>query len=194
MRNEPRIPERRAGDINPMMVTRMDIVDAPEIGLIVKVWHGEWTPGSAPDGESYRMGVSLDQAAAACERAGYTVRYYTADGAHQAQCLRGPITRMDFRLVAGQVKIQRWPYGWCASTRPISEDSIPEGEFENTLNELRNAGWTVHTWRGGARAWRGDPLPVRDAGVIRRMRDQAKTDLMNGHITGAYNMDLAYDF
>jgi hypothetical protein len=94
-----------------------------------------------------------------------------------------PIARMDFvRLPDGRWQVRRWKAGWLASTDPSYEEIKPSDWDARVawswLNEhgaqdhgdmdgwrIQRAGWFV-------RAWKGPLLPVRNAGQIKRRRDE----------------------
>lgn len=175
--------------------TRMDL-EAIYGGTAVKCWSGEWQEGDAPDYETFREGVSLDQALMALEDSGWTVHMFIdrKTGIHSGRALRGEIIRVDFRMLGQELVIQSFPYGWQAWTKPICESRWPADQLEAQIQMYREKGWTVRTWPSGARAWKGEVLPVRDAGTIIRMRER----IIQGTRTGLYsnnekNFDFAFD-
>lgn len=61
---------------------------------------------------------------------------------------------------------------------------------------LRDQGYTVHCWAGGARAWKGDPWPIRRGVQIRKCREQVESDIRCGRLPrdgGLLGRDMAYD-
>lgn len=111
------------------------------------------------------------------------------------------VTRIDFIQVEGAVIINKFVVT-DRNLGPDPMDRIVEStqnrgfDLEGALTWCSSHGWTVHTWPGGARAWKGQPYRVRDARTIQRKRSELRQRLMHGHTdgtTGEYAYDLAYD-
>ena len=128
-----------------------------------------------------------------------------------------PVTRIDFHYVnqtlppaAPRYGWQVFKYldGWTASTpaamvesdpplKPTPEHPEPRPfDLDEALARLEAAGWTVHRWQGGARAWKGPALPVRTREQIRSMRRRFTAELIRtaGHPHLTTFADLAYDY
>jgi hypothetical protein len=73
------------------------------------------------------------------------------------------ITRVDLFEVPTGILVRQYEDGW-RTTNTANEAHINYG---STLAEMvawfEEHGWTVRTWPGGARAFKGSPRPVRDA-------------------------------
>jgi len=66
------------------------------------------------------------------------------------------------------------------------------------LKIVESIGWTVRQWDNGARAFKGEPFPIRSATQIIKIRDRLTAEAVrNGgtHPRGLdlKNLDLAYD-
>lgn len=174
--------------------TRMDLT--PQYGgVAVQCWSGHWQEGDPCDREAFRDGVSLDQALMALEDAGWTVHMFIdrKTGIRTGRALRGDITRVDMRVIGRELVVTFFPYGWQAWTKPISEERWGAEQLEEQVREHELRGWTVHTWKNGARAWKGDPLPVRDAGSILRLRARVEADFRRGETSNERQFNLAFD-
>ena len=150
-------------------------------GVLVKAWYAGWQPNTPANRSGRLPGTSIFAELKQLEARGYSCTQFDND---HAQALKGPITRIDFVKIGAGVVVKKYPFGWTAHTNPISVKSEgPEFDFEFALNWCRENGWTVHTWPDGARAWKGEVLPVRTVQAILRLRRQ------NPH----EQADLAYD-
>lgn len=104
------------------------------------------------------------------------------------------ITRIDFALTGAESVIVNKIDDLSAAGRAIVVESNPKpaSEFEKMVKWCEENGWTVRRFLPlGARAWKGEPRPVRDSSSIRRKRD----DLTRYPIPGlnVVALDLAYD-
>jgi hypothetical protein len=113
-------------------------------------------------------------------------------------------TRIDFLLVnVAELPPIRWGYmvrffarGWDYFTEPYRTEIDPPMRMEDgseqpfdleaTLARLEQAGWAVRQWRAGeagvsARAWRGEPQPVRTREQIVAMRRRQVARLIESH-------------
>ena len=173
------------------VVTRIDLESSGE-HVLVEQWYEGWVATSPCD--IYRQETGLiSSLLAQYERQGYTV--WMCD-ARTGRALRGQITRMDFvKLSDGAWEIRKWPYGWSARTHPISIDDKPDGfDLEAALAWSEQHGWLVRRWPDGARAWKGELQPVRDAFAIRAMRRQVDNNIIANHIDPRRAFNLAFDF
>jgi hypothetical protein len=101
-------------------------------------------------------------------------------------------------------RVVKFAEGWTAHTPPVDVRINPtlrtvDGEepfdIERALGLLERAGWQVRRWRGGARAWKGEMLPVRDRAAILRMRARAERELEALNPDGLpWRADFALDF
>lgn len=148
------------------MITRVDL-EAVGSTIFRKNWEAGWIEGDAPASTETFEGATVFSLLRSLELNGFTVEMHDDD---HGRALRGQITRIDFSVVGPQVVVRKWPYGWTASTRPISTETKTGFDLENALDWCLKNGWTVYRYEGGARAWLGQALPVRDAASIRRLR------------------------
>lgn len=101
-------------------------------------------------------------------------------------------------------RVLKFAEGWTATTPPVEAEIEPairtaEGEqpfdIELALTLLEQGGWRIRRWPNGARAWKGEILPVRGRGAILRMRERANQALLNGDGDGLpWRADFALDY
>lgn len=175
-------------------ITRIDL---EQVGQHVsqKIWRAGWREGDSPWKEEWIQDISVFYALSPLEREGFTVEMVDAD---HGRALRGKITRLDFIFVHvhdGRWQVERYPYGWTAKTKPIkTEIKDLDFDIEIALGWCRAHGWTVHKWPGGARAWLGEVLPVRDRTTILRMRRVVEEEFRRGHPVEQFQYDLSLDY
>lgn len=123
------------------------------------------------------------------------------------------ITRIDFLGFNEKVhtgrdrfvwRVTKFADGWTAYTPAIDIQidppiHTPDGEqpfdIEVALALLAGAGWKIRRWPNGARAWKGEMLPVRDRAAIQRLRAKASTALMNQESCSVdWRADFALDY
>lgn len=107
---------------------------------------------------------------------GWSIRRFK-DG--NGDAIVGPIARVDFHLMDGKNYIVSvYPQGWTASTLPMRKYTKLIEDLPAELRNLETMGFTVFTWdfhnRVGARAFRGEPMPVRSKSRIERIRYSIK--------------------
>ena len=170
-------------------ITRIDLEVTGE-GIQRKIWYQGWREGDAPatvdtlDDPLFQILLEMDK----------TEHFsVTQFGSNRAQCLRGQITRMDFMQLPAGVNVRKFPYGWTASTRPMTDETKMDFDLDGALTWCKDHGYTVRNFPGGARAFLGIPLPIRDRSTILKMRRQIEQRLTP---TGdnAQFYDLAFDF
>lgn len=174
--------------------TRMEIQQGND-GLVVSLWQEGWVEGDPPNTTVFKRNVIMFDALKAAETAGWNVQVFR-DG--NARCLRGEITRIDFMKLGDKFRVDSWPYGWTASTRPIRSEMMTVQQVQELVKSISEQGWAFHSWleldwRAGARAWKDKPQPVRDEYAIMRLRKQLKAELERGHCNLGYDRDLAMD-
>jgi len=103
------------------------------------------------------------------------------------------ITRVDVIENPGGLLVRKYVEGWQASTPALSVSTNAEWTLDQAVEWLKEHDYTVRTGPGGARAWLGNPLPVRSRGQILRLRDELlkfkpREDLQ------VCALDLAYDY
>lgn len=178
-------------DANPNNpVTRIDIEKAGT-GMLVRYWREGWNEDcpTPPDydeiveGEIYRLMMKYEDQGFTCEM---------CDSNH-GRALRGKITRIDFVKLPDGWHIKKWPYGWTAKTQPMSDKVVPDAE--DAIKWCEDNGWNVRRWPEGARAFKGEPKPVRDTNGIWAMRHRVEKDLARGNV-GSNKMffDFAFDW
>ena len=166
----------------PKPVTRVDLEAIGDGITRVSCWREGWADGSAPDvsetveGTIIRLLMSYEDAGFTCEMA----------SANLGRALRGKTTRVDLELVLGQWRYRKYPYGWTAKTRPISEESKTAEQVAEIVAWCEANGWTVFKRDGQIRAWRGEAKPTHDARTIRSMRRRANQDHRDFFVDFAY--------
>lgn len=146
-------------------ITRIDLERAG-LGIAIYEWRAGWkTDGSsAPDIMDYVNDKSMDALLHEFEQQGFTVWISKSRRGH---ALRGEITRIDFK----DGEIHKFPFGWTAYTPPLQRRQASADEIATAIQWCKSHGWTVFEWPGGARAWKGKPMPVYDTSTIQRIRN-----------------------
>jgi hypothetical protein len=173
-------------------------IDLEKIGanlIEVRQWYAGWRDdGSTPaDIDEVVEGQTIPGLLAGYEKQGYTCEM--CDKAH-GRALRGAITRVDIVRLPDGWHYRKFPFGWSAKTRPLSDEIKTEAEIHEILEWCELKRWTVRRWPDGARAFRGEPKPVRDRAAILSMRRRASQELYLQHQTGTNKVfyDFAFDF
>jgi hypothetical protein len=170
-------------------ITRIDF-ERTGTDVIVSKWIGKWAEGSAASMYDYLPAASIDRLLFECEKQGFTVEMMDND---HGRALRGEITRIDILIVAGKWTVRKFPYGWTAKTRPITEKELSEDQAQIAIAWCKEHGWAVREFPGGARAWKGEVKPVRDTATITRVRRQIEENFRRGEIDNRRQFDLAFD-
>ncbi len=180
------------------MFTRIDLEQNGRYGVIVKSWEKGWQEGDPPAKTEYLENTTVFQVLSQIDKDGsYTVEMCDEN---TGRALCGEITRIDFSQEGEKWTVKKFPYGWTAKTRPLSIESKPaDFDLEAAFAWLQEHGWTTRRYPGGARAWKGQILPVRDDNAIRRMRGQTNRAFWAGQIGDGEagsrrNYDFAFDF
>jgi hypothetical protein len=175
-------------------VTRIDLETTPGSEgkmVMVEQWYEGWTATSPCELYDQHPGP-IASLLGQYERQGYAV--WMCDSTH-GRALRGEITRMDFIQFGALWQVRKFPYGWTAKTHPlITEQKPTDFDLEAALNWCEQHHWQIRRWPGGARAWKGEPMPVRDASTIRYLRRQVEKALQAGQIDVRNHYNLALDF
>lgn len=107
--------------------------------------------------------------------------------------------RIDVVKAPHAVVIRCYPAGWKQGD-VLSDYREEPADYDVPafLDRLQARGWSVRSWPGGARAWLGNPWPVRDASEIIRMRDRLEEEAWRNNgvhprFGDARSLDLAYD-
>lgn len=106
------------------------------------------------------------------------------------------ITRVDMKANVNGVFVQQFEDGWTAMTPPVERHTNAETSLADMVAWFKQRGWTVREWPGGARAFRGQPMPVRTKGEILRLRRRIDLDAMLKRLppgVQAHALDLAVD-
>jgi len=173
-------------------ITRIDIEQKDGGGILVMFYTEGWVEGqSSPAQYDFQPTETIVGKLQEYERLGYTVEM--CDAFH-GRALRGRITRIDFMLEAGTWKIKKFPYGWTAKTKPISVTLSNQDEISAALDWCKVHRWTIRTWPNGARAWRGEAMPVRSTSDIRYLRRQIDRGHEAGKADDRAHYDLAFDY
>ena len=171
--------------------TRIDLEQAGPRQVIVKKWFEGWGQTSCFDMMEFEIGTSVPALLAKYEQEGFTVEMASAT---LGRALRGRITRVDIIKTGNDWTIKKYPYGWTAKTKPLSQKVVTEQESNSAIQWLNENGWTVYSWDGGYRAWKGAPMPVRDRLSIRNMRIKSNEAMSNGEHNPHFHYDLLYYF
>jgi hypothetical protein len=169
--------------------TRIDL-ELAENGVIVRTWNGKWEENSSPVTHTLMLNQSVQRLLMSLEDMGFTCEM--CDSSH-GRALRGEITRIDIMQVSGKWVVKKYPYGWSAKTRPLTEKQLSDSEAAFAINWCKQNGWTVREFPGGARAWKGEVKPVRDAMAIRSLRRQIEANFQRMEIDQRRQFDLAFD-
>lgn len=174
-------------------ITRIDIERIGARLLNIRQWYSGWRDdgSSPPDIDEIVEGQTIPGLLASYEKQGYTCEM--CDSTH-GRALRGTITRIDIIRMPDGWHSRKYPFGWTAKTRPLSDDIKSEAEIRQILEWCEAKKWTVRRWPGGARAFRGDPKPVRDRAAILAMRRRANEEMRSPHQTGIETGKTFYDF
>jgi hypothetical protein len=175
--------------------TRIDLEQNGAYGVIVRSWEDGWIEGDIASKTEYIENETVFQVLSKIEKDGYTVEMCDRN---TGRALRGEIIRIDFTQIGDTWNVKKYPYGWTAKTRPIKDETKPAGfDISAALEWAKKSGWIVREYPGGARAWKGELLPVRDGQTIKRMRNRADKAYYNGtpgDLGSRRQFDLAYDF
>jgi hypothetical protein len=173
-------------------VTRIDLERNGDLGVIITEWFEGWVEGQIPDTQHYEKETTILQSLMMLEREGYAVEM--CDPFH-GRALRGEVVRIDFINLGGSWHIRKYPRGWTARTRPMHDECQATGfDPEPAIAWCEQHSWNVRRWPGGARAFKGEPLPVRDASAIRSMRRAVDRNRANGRTDPRHQYDLMFDF
>ena len=163
-------------------ITRIDLEAIGDGYVRVSFWREGWIEGNTPD--------SLDMAQGAIfrllmeyEKQGFTCEM--CDPSH-GRALRGQIARIDFEKILNVWHVRKFPYGWTAKTRPLSDTVKTELEITEAVMWCESHKWTVSKRDGQIRAWKGEAKPVHAANTIRNMRRRAEENQRD------YGTDFAY--
>jgi hypothetical protein len=180
------------------MITRVDVYQQ-ENGCLLKYWEDGWQEGDPPFKTELKRGEIVWSVLKELQKRGFTCcQHCTTEG----RALRGEITRIDFTILEHGVRVNKYPHGWTAFTKPLSSELKP-GNFdvENALRWCEENGWTVYRWPkisdafpAGARAWKGKPEPVRDRYYLPSLRHQfdAASEKNPSKEINTRRIDLAY--
>lgn len=156
----------------PSDIARIDIEKTGSSTIFVRVWKNGFNPydAGAPAFEDMLDGgsASMSQLCAAVEAHGFSV---TMTGSSKIRALRGPVTRVDFVKQVDGWHIKKYPHGWLASTRPMSDQVKTHEEVKFAIEWCKSQGWAIYDFKGEViRAWKGKPMPVHTAETIRSLR------------------------
>ena len=168
-------------------ITRIDMERIGASAVMVRKWYEGWhqNDAGAPDIEEFVESGSISYMLAEYEKQGYTVEMASQS---KGRALRGKITRVDIILEGETWVMKKYPYGWTAKTRPIETKRFNHEEAQIAIQWLKDNRWVVLEWPGGARAWKGRPMPVRDRHAIQVMRRKFDEQKINF----SYNLALYF--
>lgn len=83
------------------------------------------------------------------------------------------VTRIDFIFQKDPrtCAVRKFRDGWEKGNVYPQPDVKTNFDVDEALAWCASHGYTVHKWERGARAWLGDPIPVRDSVGIQALRD-----------------------
>lgn len=162
----------------PNDVARIDIEKTGASTIFVRVWKKGFNPDDAgsPAFEDMLDGgsSSMSQICGMVEAQGFSM---TMTGSSKARALRGPATRIDFVKQDDGWHIKKFPHGWRASTRPMSDQVKSYEDVMSAVEWCKSHGWSIYDFKGEViRAWKGKPMPVHTAETIRILRTKHKHD------------------
>ena len=85
---------------------------------------------------------------------------------------------------------------WTVDGRDVAPDGAEvkaEFDLDNAVDWLQRHGYTVRRWPTGARAWKGQPWPIRTRSQIRRRRAEVERLAMSGYY-GSDSCVIGLDF
>jgi hypothetical protein len=126
----------------------------------------------APDMFDYLPDLRLLDVLKVLEQAGFAVRIY--DHGSTAVALKDQPTRIDFLKEGDNWLCKKYAAGWTASTPPIETKQMTEQQIAEAIQWCKDRNWIVREFPGGARAWKGKLLPVRDRAAILSMARKIK--------------------
>lgn len=170
-------------------ITRVDL-EIDGANVMVRMWKDKWDEGSLPFSMDYVHNISIERILFQCEDAGFTCEM--CDPSH-GRALRGEITRIDIMQISGKWQVLKFPRGWTGKTRPISKRELTDDEAKTAIQWCKQNRWSVREFPGGARAWKGEVKPVRDASTIMRIRRQIIANFERSEIDTRRQSDLAFD-
>ena len=119
--------------------TRVDF-ERQGTNVLISTWEGNWKEGSLPATYDYAEDTGVERLLFECEKAGFTVEM--CDSFH-GRALRGDITRVDILKVDGKWLVRKFPHGWTARTRPISERPLTDDEANAAIIWMKSNHWNV---------------------------------------------------
>jgi hypothetical protein len=172
-------------------VTRIDLEQAGQGQVIIKKYFQGWGKTSCFDMMEFEIGTSIPALLKKYEDEGFTVEMASPA---LGRALRGRTTRVDIIQEGDSWVISKFPFGWTAKTRPISKKTVTEQDAQEAVRWLNEHGWTVYSWDGGYRAWKGTPMPVRDSRETRYLRNKSDSEMSNGEHNPYFHYDLLFYF
>jgi len=163
-------------------IARIDLEPFGEGYVTVRQWREGWAEGSVPDVSETVKGTII-RLLMEYEKLGFTCEM--CDAFH-GRALRGKITRIDFIFILGKWHVRKYPFGWSAKTKPLTDAEKTETEVLDAVKWCEDNGWTVFKREGQIRAWRGEAKPIHDARTIRSLRRRANEDRRD------FSTDFAY--
>lgn len=168
-------------------IARIDIEKIGHTTIFVRVWKEGFDPydAGAPDFEEMLDGGAntTAQIFSIIEAQGFSI---TMSGSQKGRALRGEVTRVDFVLEVNGWHIKKYPHGWKATTKPMSDVIKSEDEIKQAIAWCRAHGWIVRENKGYSRAWKNKIMPVHTAEQMRSLRAKATPEQRFA--------DFAYDY
>lgn len=175
------------------LITRIDLEKCGD-SVTVRQWYEGWTEGSPADISESLPGGYIVGLLMRYEKQGFTCEMADQD---TGRALRGKITRVDLIKLPDGWHYKKFPYGWTAKTRPLTDEIKTDDEVLQIVEWCQARGWCVREWPGGYRAFQGgSPVPVRDGAAVRSIRRRVESDFSQGRTDGTNKrqFDFAFDF
>lgn len=175
--------------MNNNLINKVVLEQVAKDYILVDQFFKGWKEGQAADTVGTIEGKRLDEVATALHEQGFSVRILPSG--KKAIALRGQITRVDFFCNDGTWTVEKFPFGWTAGTPALtSEQKGQDFDLDAALKWLKDHGWKTIQWPRGARAFKGEMLPIRDRDTILAMRRNANIQ----RDAAKFHFDLAYYF
>lgn len=170
-------------------ITRIDYEAVTQDLILVNGYFDGWQDGQQPDTYTSIENCKLLDVLNEARHNGYAIAIFTSK---RARAVKGETTRIDFSKTSEGWFVSRYPRGWTGRTQPaMRENKGPDFAIDQALKWLQAHGWDTVEWEGGARAWKGTRMPVRDRDQILKMRKHSNE---THNADGYFHYDLAYWF
>jgi len=84
--------------------------------------------------------------------------------------------RIDFLESNGRVLVSKFRHVSGRSDQPHGEAYELDRPLQEALDWCRENHYTIYEWSGGARAFRGEPWPIRSSRAMKTLRDRMEQE------------------